>query len=123
MISSIGFTLFQDILSGSVTHHSGLSVTYHSGSYRLHELFQHAGVLLQPEQVWIAAARDDSDMVAVAAAGMQPVGIGRRAGGRDGVGQIPGLWADPAMGFNMAVGKRHGSRMVVLHGRAMEKLV
>ncbi len=33
MISSIGVTFFQDILSGSVTHHSGSFVTYHSGSY------------------------------------------------------------------------------------------
>jgi hypothetical protein len=32
MISSIGVTLFQDILSGSVTHHPGLFVTYLSGS-------------------------------------------------------------------------------------------
>lgn len=34
LFSSIGVTFFQDILSGSVTHHSGLSVTYHSGSHR-----------------------------------------------------------------------------------------
>src|SRR5580658_6253390 len=34
MISSIGVTLLQDIMLGSVTHHPGLSVTYHSGSYR-----------------------------------------------------------------------------------------
>jgi len=33
MISSIGVTFFHDILSGSVTHHSGSFVTYHSGSH------------------------------------------------------------------------------------------
>src|ERR1700734_51285 len=33
MISSIGVTLLQDIMLGSVTHHPGLSVTYHSGSH------------------------------------------------------------------------------------------
>src|SRR5229473_4084583 len=34
IISSIGVTVFQAIVLGSVTHHSGLFVTHHSGSYR-----------------------------------------------------------------------------------------
>src|ERR1035437_5206725 len=34
IISSIGLTFFQDILSGTVTHPPGSFVTYHSGSNR-----------------------------------------------------------------------------------------
>src|ERR1035441_9042146 len=34
IISSIGLTVFQDIMLGTVTHHPGSFVTYHSGSYR-----------------------------------------------------------------------------------------
>src|ERR1035438_2537418 len=33
IISSIGFTFFQDIMLGTVTHHPGSFVTYHSGSH------------------------------------------------------------------------------------------
>src|ERR1039457_2727999 len=32
IISSIGLTFFQDIMLGTVTHHPGSFVTYHSGS-------------------------------------------------------------------------------------------
>src|SRR5664280_1554217 len=33
IISSIGLTVFQDIMLGTVTHHPGSFVTYHSGSH------------------------------------------------------------------------------------------
>src|SRR5664280_885705 len=35
IISSIGLTVFQDIMLGTVTHHPGSFVTYHSGSHRV----------------------------------------------------------------------------------------
>jgi hypothetical protein len=48
---SIGLTVFQDILLGTVTHHPGSFVTYHSGSHRLFSIeamlrayFDHAGL-------------------------------------------------------------------------------